>query len=95
METHSSILAWKIPWTEEPGRLLSMKESDMTDPHSPKECRLEGELQASWHLVEGGLLGSPFSSDGVLHLGKGALWVNHQNFSLHIRTQFLVSFFFF
>ena len=22
--THSSILAWKIPWTEEPGGLLSM-----------------------------------------------------------------------
>ena len=21
METHSSILAWEIPWTEEPGRL--------------------------------------------------------------------------
>ena len=24
MPTHSSILAWKIPWTEEPGRLQSM-----------------------------------------------------------------------
>ena len=24
METHSSILAWKIPWTEEPDRLQSM-----------------------------------------------------------------------
>ena len=24
METHCSILAWKIPWTEEPGRLQSM-----------------------------------------------------------------------
>ena len=24
MATHSSILAWKIPWTEEPGRLWSM-----------------------------------------------------------------------
>ena len=24
MGTHSSILAWKIPWTEEPGRLQSM-----------------------------------------------------------------------
>ena len=24
MATHSSILVWKIPWTEEPGRLLSM-----------------------------------------------------------------------
>ena len=22
--THSSILAWKIPWTEEPGKLQSM-----------------------------------------------------------------------
>ena len=24
MATHSSILAWKIPWSEEPGRLQSM-----------------------------------------------------------------------
>ena len=24
MATHSSILAWKTPWTEEPGRLQSM-----------------------------------------------------------------------
>ena len=24
MTTHSSILAWKIPWTEDPGRLQSM-----------------------------------------------------------------------
>ena len=33
--TQSSILAWRIPWTEELGRLQSMgyKESDMTDFH--------------------------------------------------------------
>ena len=24
MATHSSVLDWKIPWTEEPGRLQSM-----------------------------------------------------------------------
>ena len=32
MATHSSILAWRIPWTEEPGRLESMgsQELDMT-----------------------------------------------------------------
>ena len=24
MVTHSSILAWKIPWTEKPGKLQSM-----------------------------------------------------------------------
>ena len=40
MATHSSMLAWKIPWTEKPGRLQSMglvptdvlcKESDTTE----------------------------------------------------------------
>ena len=32
MATHSSILAWRIPWTEEPGRLQSMgSELDMTE----------------------------------------------------------------
>ena len=25
MATHSSTLAWRIPWTEEPGRLQSME----------------------------------------------------------------------
>ena len=32
--THSSILAWRIPWAEEPGRLYSpwgCKESDITE----------------------------------------------------------------
>ena len=24
METHTSILAWRIPWTEEPGKATSM-----------------------------------------------------------------------
>ena len=33
MATHSSILAWRIPWTEEPGGLqpTGHKESDMTE----------------------------------------------------------------
>ena len=32
MATHSSILAWEIPWTEDPGGLQSLgsQESDMT-----------------------------------------------------------------
>ena len=32
LATHSSILAWEIPWTEESGKLQSMwlQESDMT-----------------------------------------------------------------
>ena len=30
METHSSILAWEIPWTEEPGTLQSMGSQSQT-----------------------------------------------------------------
>ena len=29
MATHSSILAWRIPWTEEPGRLQSMGHTEL------------------------------------------------------------------
>ena len=32
METHSSILVWRIPWTEEPRGLQSM------ESHTPPEC---------------------------------------------------------
>ena len=33
MTAHSSILAWRIPWTEEPGGIQSIgpKESDTTE----------------------------------------------------------------
>ena len=31
MATHSSVLAWRIPWTEEPGGPWGHKESDMTE----------------------------------------------------------------
>ena len=46
MATHSSILAWKIPWTEDPGRLQStgsQKESDIAAEQQ--------QLWASSHLL--------------------------------------------
>ena len=47
MATHSRTLAWKIPWTEEPGRLQSMRllESDTTERlhfHFSLSCIGEG-----------------------------------------------------
>ena len=30
MATHSSVLPWKIPWTDEPGRLQSMEQQSQT-----------------------------------------------------------------
>ena len=41
MATHSSILIWRIPWTEEPGRLQSVgsQELDMTEwLNNSKSC---------------------------------------------------------
>ena len=32
MATHSSILAWEIPWTEEPGGLQSMESQKSRTP---------------------------------------------------------------
>ena len=69
---HSSILAWEIPWKEEPGRLRFMgpKESDMTsglnNEQTTKFRRKEAlwvDVASSWHkslrrFGPGGGLGS-------------------------------------
>ena len=37
MATHSSVLIWRIPWTEEPGRLQSLRsqsQTQLSDNHS-------------------------------------------------------------
>ena len=63
MTPHSSTLAWKIPWTEEPGRLQSMgsPESDTTERlhfHFSLSCIGEGngnprDGEAWWAAVYG------------------------------------------
>ena len=43
MATHSSILAWEMPWTEEPGRLQSMglqSQTQLSDFHSLSRLNL-------------------------------------------------------
>ena len=52
MATHSSILAWRIPWTEESGRLSSQgrKESDTTERLSTHR---EATKESSFTFLEG------------------------------------------
>ena len=38
MATHSSILAWEIPWTEEPGGLQPATEHTLTHTHTHASC---------------------------------------------------------
>ena len=61
MAPHSSTLAWKIPWTEEPGRLQSMgslrvETTDQLDFHFSLSCIGEGNgnpLQCSCLRIPG------------------------------------------
>jgi len=56
MEIHSSILAWKIPWTEELGKLQSMGlqrvEHDRMSEHSTAVCNgvFPSTCYDIWHL---------------------------------------------
>ena len=63
MTTHSSISAWKIPWTDEPGGLcpLGRKESDMTE--------------ATWHALI--MMTSTQNESFFLseYLGNPTIWV--------------------
>ena len=47
MATHSSILAWEIPWAEEPGALQSMGSQRVRHGLATKrQSRREGEQEA-------------------------------------------------
>ena len=60
MAAHSSILPWRIPWTEEPGRLHSMghKESDTTEQITHTHINRNEMLQftATWTELEDSML---------------------------------------
>ena len=44
MATHSSVLAWEIPWTEEPGRLQSMGSQRVRQKSSTEHARISDML---------------------------------------------------
>ena len=58
MATHSSVLAWRIPWAEKPGGLQSMgrKESDTAELASTTKICPQPSYQLSTHKT-GGLKG--------------------------------------
>ena len=47
MTTHSSILAWEIPWIEEPGRLQSMGSQKSRTQLTDRACTQPGPLPVS------------------------------------------------
>ena len=68
MATYSSILAGKIPWAEETGRLQSMgcKESDTRDMHECSFRREEGRYLEKAYQAEGTVCAMVLRVDCVL-----------------------------
>ena len=54
MATHSSILAWEIPWTEASSKLQSMRLERVSHSHlvsSTAGSPVDGNDQPSWHCL--------------------------------------------
>ena len=57
MATHSSILAWKIPWTEKPGGLRSMRSQRVGHNLMTKQQKGHNSEAARWKTCAGRRLG--------------------------------------
>ena len=51
MATYSSILAWRIPWTEEPGRLQSTEPQRVR--HDCRDLDRDTHMDSLWGLRQG------------------------------------------
>ena len=63
MAAHSSILAWKIPWTEEPGRLQSMGSQRVRHNWATKQYTLAISQSPSLPLLQGYVQDLPSAPD--------------------------------
>ena len=82
MAAHSSILAWRIPWTEEPDGLQSMGAQKIGHDWATNSFfHFQGSQQGrqNWALLSEPVLSgwSPQSSLSVLPVTPSSYWVTH------------------
>ena len=96
MAAHSSILAWRIPWTEEPGRLRSMGsqrvEHDWVAKHSRTHTRAHTHTHTHTHTHHIPWLDAPVLCllSWQRHVESFSHWVIHLVFS-HNPSSFLLA----
>ena len=81
MATHSNILAWRIPWTKEPGRLQTVgsQESDMAEGLST------AHISDIWYLSFLWLISLSMTISGCIHIAaKGSDYFFMINIPLYI-----------
>ena len=70
MATHSSILACRIPWTEEPGGLQSMGSQELdTTKHTHTTTAVLCALRCSWQITH--------THTVRVYLGRGSGFSDH------------------
>ena len=75
MATHSSIIAWEIPWTEESGGLLSMGSQSRTQLNGQGVVALKGAFSERLTHTHTHTLWKVFLGSELLTcLGEGARW---------------------
>ena len=88
MATHSSTLAWKIPWTEEPGRLQSMGLQRVGHNWSDTAAATAGDMPLSGEIREQrgsiGCLGSQWSHSDIPEPRCGTGNPRHRGMSLNL-----------
>ena len=81
MATHSSTLAWKIPWMEEPGRLQSMGllELDTTE-RLHFHFSLSSIREVNWNPLQYSCLENPMDGGAAVH-GVTKSWTRLNDFT--------------
>ena len=78
MATHSSILAWTIPWTEEPGGPpWGLKESDTAEQltiyhYVPKTSKVSSEMDLNSHQREPHPVTTTFPDTSIVGTSQGS-----------------------
>ena len=84
MATHSSTLAWKIPWTEEPGRLQSIRSQRVRHDWATCQTHIYGYI--SLYMYEtwiSSVVQSCLALCDPMHCSTPGLPVHHQSWSWH------------
>ena len=83
METHSSILTWRIPWTEEPGRLQSIGSQRVRHNWITEHSYVIVRSHCNYKMY----LMSPISPTNTI-LKKSTIFVNSTSILLNIKRKF-------
>ena len=84
MATHSNTLAWKIPWTGEPGGLQSIRSLGVGHPHCLRTLAQTREVLSTDEQLLRNLKGAKMTASYMDSHGRRILIIYKYSISMHI-----------